>query len=154
RLNARIAGNMGEVYGAVGWGVSQPLGGRQGRKGDKGRGSGGYQLIASADSQSIGRLGTDRRFFAWGWRSDNPAAVAVFDKRRGSGLDGSVLRDLGKCAAGLWCACPAGNAFNLVLIGHGVLRRIALVIGNSAADCGDVEVSEAEVAIAGILGVW
>jgi hypothetical protein len=83
----------------------------------------------------------------------DPAAVAVFDEGGGGGLNGGVLRDFGESAAGFWCSGPAGNAFNLILISDGILRGVAGVVGYGAGDGGDVEVSEAEVAVARLIGV-
>jgi len=84
---------------------------------------------------------------------DYPAAVAVFDEGSGGGLDGGVFGDLGEGTAGFGSGGPAGDAFNLVLIGDGVLRRVSGVVGDCAADGGDIKVSEAEVAVARPVGI-
>jgi hypothetical protein len=83
----------------------------------------------------------------------DPAAVAVFDEGGGGGLDGGVFGDFGEGSAGFWSGGPAGDALNLVLIGDGVLGGVRRVVGNGIGHGRDVEVTEAEISVAGLIGV-
>lgn len=83
----------------------------------------------------------------------DPTAVTVFNKGGGGGLDGGVFGDFGEGTTGFGSAGPAGDAFNLVLIRNGVSGRVGGVVGDGICDGRNVEVSEAEISVSGLLGI-